>query len=173
CTATRPARSSAAPVAVASSAASGDACTPAPHRTVWARTSSVCPPARTMTTPGRMSVTTVPVRTATPSRRSDRTAPADSLGGAGGQLGRERRQDAVGALQEQHAGAGRVNVAEVVAQRVPRQLGDGAGQFDARRAAADDDEGQQGGPDFRVGGPLRLLERQEDAAEQSGGVLRR
>ena len=40
-------------------------------------------------------------------------------------------------------GGARIDAAEIGGQRLPRDLGDGAGHFDAGGAAADDDEGEQ------------------------------
>ena len=54
-----------------------------------------------------------------------------------------------------------------------RQFGDGAGEFDAGRAGADDDEGQQRGAPCRIGLALGTLERHQDAPAQRGGVLQR
>ena len=54
--------------------------------------------------------------------------------------GWEARQDTIGGLDEQDAGAARIDGAEVAPQRVPRQLGDLAGHLDAGGAGADDDE---------------------------------
>ena len=52
----------------------------------------------------------------------------------------EARQDAIGHLDEQDAGAARIDRPEVTPQRVPRQLGDLAGHLDAGGAGPDDDE---------------------------------
>ena len=61
----------------------------------------------------------------------------------GRQLGRIGGEDAVGCFDEQHVGVGRIDVAEFVAQRVARDLGQRAGQLDAGGAAADDHEVEQ------------------------------
>ena len=62
-------------------------------------------------------------------------------------IGREvvgkARQHARAGLDQHDARLVGVDVAEVRRQRVLRQLGDGAGELDAGRAGADDDEGQQ------------------------------
>ena len=52
-------------------------------------------------------------------------------------------------------------VSNSLPQRVPRDLGERAGQFDAGRTAADDDERQQVPLARRVGLALGLLERQQ------------
>ena len=54
-----------------------------------------------------------------------------------------------------------------------RQVGDGAGHFDAGRAGADDDERQQRRAPRRIGLALGALEGDEDAPPQRGGVLQR
>ena len=61
----------------------------------------------------------------------------------GRQVFGKARQHARTGLDQHDARLVRVDVAEVRRQRVARQLGDGAGEFDAGRAGADDDEGQQ------------------------------
>src|SRR5204862_1139390 len=48
--------------------------------------------------------------------------------------GREAREDAVAALEQDDARGGRVDRAEVLRERVLRDLGEGAGQLDAGRA---------------------------------------
>ena len=57
--------------------------------------------------------------------------------------------------------------------RLARQLGDGAGELDAGRPAADDDEGQQLAAQDRILADLRLLEGGEDAGADLGGVADR
>src|SRR3954462_13932083 len=56
----------------------------------------------------------------------------------------ERREHAVGRLDEQHARVARVDRAEVAPQRVAGQLGDLAGHLDPGRPGADHDERQPG-----------------------------
>ena len=92
-------------------------------------------------------------------------------------IGREivgkARQHARAGLDQHDARLVGVDVAEVGRQRVARQFGDGAGEFDAGRAGADDDEGQQRGAPLRIGLALGALEGDEDAPPQRGGVLER
>ncbi len=59
------------------------------------------------------------------------------------------------------------------AQRVVREFGDGAGEFDAGRSGADNDKGQQRRAPFRIGLALGAFECDQDAAPQRGGVLQR
>ena len=82
-------------------------------------------------------------------------------------------QDLWPRFDEQHARLARIDRAEVPRQRVARQVGDRPGQFDAGRTAADDHEGEQRREPRRVGFALGLLERQEDAAADRGGVFDR
>ena len=136
---TRPARSSSAPRrARRSTAPSGDACTPAAHSTVCAAIRSLAVAARATRAPcaGSTSVTVA--------ARQHRHAQPLQLGRRlRRQLGRVGRQDAVRRLDEQDRGrrAGRCGGSRA-AQRVVGDLGDGAGQLDAGRPAADDDERQ-------------------------------
>ena len=61
-------------------------------------------------------------------------------------IGREivgkSRQHAGACLDQDDAGLVGVDIAEIPRQRVLRQLGDGAGEFDAGRPGADDDESE-------------------------------
>jgi hypothetical protein len=66
-----------------------------------------------------------------------------------------------------------VDVAEVGRQRVLRQFGDGAGEFDAGRAGADNDEGQQRRAPLRIALALGALERDQNPPPQRGGVFQR
>ncbi len=61
--------------------------------------------------------------------------------------------------------------AEVAAHRVAGDLADLAGELDARRAAADDEEGEPGAPSLGVVVGLGGLERREDAAADLDRVL--
>ena len=54
-----------------------------------------------------------------------------------------------------------------------RQFGDGAGEFDAGRAGADDDEGQKRRAPRRIALALGALEGDQNAPPQRGGVLQR
>ncbi len=64
-----------------------------------------------------------------------------------------------------------VDVAEVGRQRVLRQLGNSAGEFDPGRAGADNHKSQQGITPLRIGLALGALERHQNAPPQRGGVL--
>ena len=76
-------------------------------------------------------------------------------------------------LDQDDAGAARIDGAEVGGKRALRKLGDGAGHLDAGRAAADHHEGQQPSPLLGVGLGLGALEGEQDAAAQIGGVVDR
>ena len=92
-------------------------------------------------------------------------------------IGREivgkARQHARSGLDQHDARLVGVDVAEVGRQRVLRQFGDGAGELDAGRAGADDDEGQQRRAPLRIGLALGAFERDQDAPPQRGGVFQR
>jgi hypothetical protein len=79
------------------------------------------------------------------------------------QLRRERRQDAVRLLDQQHATLARVGDPEVARQRVARQLADLPGHLDTRGPGADDDEGEPRRAPRGVLLQLGRLERLEDA----------
>ncbi len=68
-------------------------------------------------------------------------------------------------------GAGRVDDAEVAAQRGVGDLAESAGQLDAGRSAAHDDERQQGPAFLGVRAALGPLERRQDAPSHRRGVL--
>ncbi len=76
-------------------------------------------------------------------------------------------------FDEQHFRRVRIDRAEIPGERVVREVGDRAGQFDARGAGADDHKGQQRLPPYRIGLALGFLERQEDAAANGRSVLDR
>ena len=139
---TRPARSSGTP----SACASGDAATPAAQSTVCAGRRSLRDPASAHVTPSASTpVTTVLVRTSTPRRSSDSARRfAKRLG--------KRAEQVRRALEQHDARRLGPDVPEVLAQRLPRDLGERAGQLDAGRPAADDDEGEQ--PALRVRGSV-------------------
>ena len=84
---------------------------------------------------------------------------------------RESRQQARARLDQHDARRAGIDVAKVMAQRHPRQLGDGAGHLDAGGAAADHDEGEQASPLVGVVCCLGMLEGGEDAAADAGGVV--
>ena len=90
-------------------------------------------------------------------------------------IGREivgkAREYAGAGLDQNDTGLVGVDVAEVGRQRVLRELGDGAREFDAGRAGADNHEGQQRRASQRIGLALGAFEGDQDAAPQRGGVL--
>ena len=90
-----------------------------------------------------------------------------------GQFRYEARQQTRSGLDQHHAGFARVDVAKFVRQSHVCELGDGAREFDARRAAADDDEGEQRAATRRIGLALGALEGQQDAPPDGGCVLQR
>ena len=146
---------------------SGEARTPAAHTTVAATMRSTGPsPACTSTPCSSMPTTRVPSRTSMPRRVIDRRAASRSGAGKAGQHRRAR-------LDDHDARAGRVDGAELVAQRVARDLGQRARQLDAGRPAAHHDEGQQLVAPRRIRLAFRPLERQQHAAADRDGVLQR
>ena len=92
-------------------------------------------------------------------------------------IGREivgkARQHARARLDQHDARLAGVDVAEVRRQRVLRQFRDGAGEFDAGGAGADDDEGQECCPTLRIALALGALEGHQDSPPQRGGILQR
>ncbi len=84
---------------------------------------------------------------------------------------REGRQHTVLALDQQDAGFGRVDVAEIVPQRVVGDFAERPGELDAGWAAADDHEGKPGVAARGVRLALGLFISQQDAAANFGGVL--
>ena len=92
-------------------------------------------------------------------------------------IGREivgkARQHARACLDQHDARLARIDMAEVARQRVLCEIGDGAGEFDAGRAGADDDEGEQRRAPLRIGLALGALEGDEDAPPQRRGVFQR
>ena len=88
-----------------------------------------------------------------------------------GELLVEHAEDAGLPFDEHDAGRTRIDGAEVVAHGESGEFADGAGHFDAGRAAADDHEGEQPGGGFRVGFALGPFERREYAAANLGGVF--
>src|SRR6185503_17522666 len=73
------------------------------------------------------------------------------------------RQDPIGAFYQYHARPGRIDAAELALQRVPRDLRQRAGQLDAGRAAADDDEREASRAPRGIGLALGALEGEQDA----------
>src|SRR5581483_10809560 len=138
-TATRPPRSSAAPLAAASAAANSEATTPAAQTIVRVCTCVLVPsgPLLMIDSPSRPT-TVVPRSTVTPSRSSVCAARDESRGG---KVGRSRSD----------ASATRIDRMEVGRQRVACELGDLARHLDPGGSAAHDHEGEP-----RLA-PLRVL----------------
>ena len=88
-----------------------------------------------------------------------------------GQTLRQGRKHARPGLEQDDARRARIDAAEILGDGVARDLGDGAGHLDAGRAGADDHEREQPPPLGLVVGQFRLLECQQDAAADAGGVL--
>src|SRR5262249_46971553 len=121
----RPARSA----ATLSQVAAGDAATPAAHKMLRAAIRS---PA---TTPSASQcVTALPDRTSTPSRSRACWAEADICSGKPG---------SGPGLDQNNPSVGRIDMAKIVNQGGLRELGDGAGEFHAGRAGADDHKIEQ------------------------------
>ena len=70
---------------------------------------------------------------------------------ARGQVFRKTGKDALLALHQNHARTGRIDVPEILLERVARDLGNRSRHFHAGRTATDDDEGHRG----RLGGFVR------------------
>ena len=157
-TRTRPERSSGTPRVLAS----GEPWTPAAQRTVRAAMS----PASVSTPSASIAVTRVPVRTSTP-RRFELLAGRrrEVLGVAG--------QDPGAGLEEDHPRPGRVEPVELAGQVVAGDLGEGPGQLDAGRPAADDDERGPLATPPRVGLALGRLVGEEDPPADRRRVLDR
>ena len=75
---------------------------------------------------------------------------------------------------EQHDARGlRMDAAEVVAQRLPRDFGERAREFHAGRPAADDDERQQAPLRLRIGLALGGFKRQQHAPPHLQRIVQR
>ena len=66
-----------------------------------------------------------------------------------------------------------MDAAEVLAQRLPRDLGERAGELDAGRPGADDHEREQTALLVGIGLPLRRLERQQHAPPHLERIVER
>ena len=142
-------------------APSGDAATPAAHRIVSASIANV---RRLHARRSRRRVTGVLVRTSTPRRcRSRARGLAQRLG--------ERREHVRPGLEQDDAGRARIEMAEIPRERLPRDLGECAGQLDAGRPSADDDERELRLPANRIRLALGAFERHEHAATDLQRVL--
>ena len=91
--------------------------------------------------------------------------------GAPAELLAEGGQHVGGGVEQDDAGGGGVDAAEVAAQGAAGELGDLPGHLHAGGAGADDDEGQQPVDLGLVLGELGQLEGAEDAAAQLEGVV--
>ena len=78
-----------------------------------------------------------------------------------GEIGRKGREHALRTLDQQDRRIGRIDVAEVAAQRVVRDLAQSARQFHTGGSAADDDEGEPRLPRRRIDLPLGRLESEQ------------
>ena len=76
-------------------------------------------------------------------------------------------------VEQQHPDGGRIDVAELAAQRARRQLADLPGQLHTRRAGADDDDREPTVALDRVGRRLGHLEGAEEAPAELQGVVDR
>ena len=91
--------------------------------------------------------------------------------GLGGEVFGVGGQDARRTFEQQHAGFGRVDVAEVVAHIKLSDVGDGSGQLDAGGSAADDDEIERRVPAVFDHLAFGQFEGQQDTAANFGGVF--
>jgi hypothetical protein len=90
-----------------------------------------------------------------------------------GQLRWIRAEHPIAALEQHHLDLGRIDRAEVVGQRVEADLAERAGQLDARRATADDDERQPLALRDRIRLALGRFVRGEDPLADLEGVVDR
>ena len=88
-----------------------------------------------------------------------------------GELGRIGGQHAIAPFDQDDAGLGRIDLAEVTGEGLPGDLRERPGQLDPRRTAADHHERQVGPTLRRVVHPLGDLEGREDPAADLQGVL--
>ena len=134
-TAMRPARSVSAPVASASVAASGDACTPAAQTTVRAAMRSVPSFVSTSTPRPSTLVTRAFIRSSTP--RS-----LELAGGARRQPVAEGRERLLAAVDEHDPHRRGIERAELAAQAAGGELADLPGELDSGGTGAHDDDGE-------------------------------
>ena len=163
----RPDRSVGAPVASATFRTKLDARMPAAHSTVRAGIVSVAPSGPT-------------TRTLSSSMSDDARPGPDldpemlelALRGRGA-VGRIGRQDPVHRLDQDDPRLARADRPEVAPERVVGDLTEGAGQLDAGRSAADQDERHPGAPSLGLGLALGGLEGDQDPPPDLGRVLER
>ena len=108
--------------------------------------------------------TGVPVSTCTP-------MPLERDARDRAELLREGRQHARPGLDQHHPRRSGVDPAEIPRHGVAGEFGHGAGQLDAGRAAADDDEGEQAAALLGIGRDLGALEGEQQPAADVGRVL--
>ena len=133
-TAMRPARSTSAPLASASLAASGDAWTPAAQIVVWASIRDLLPSALG-------HVDAEGVDTHDPGAHPQLDAEAlQLLRRLAGEPVAERGQRLLAAVEQEHSHRGRIERAELALEAADRQLAHLPGQLDPGRAGADDDD---------------------------------
>ncbi len=102
----------------------------------------------------------------------DFDAEATELGfGFGGEIRGIRSQHARAAIEQHHAALGGIDVPEIVTHVELRNVADGAGEFDASRPAADDDEIERRMPALLQHLPLGQLEGQQHATANFGGIF--
>ena len=99
--------------------------------------------------------------------------PTERLAGAIGQGGGVTRQQLTASLEQDHRRRSRVDPTKIAAEGILPNLGEGTRDFHSRRAAADDDEGEQCAPLFDVRFPLRRFEGQQDAPADILRIVRR
>ena len=83
------------------------------------------------------------------------------------------RQDVVRALDQNHAGVTRINLAEIADHHPLGQIAQRPGQLHAGGSAANDDKGQQLSAQRRIAGFLRFLEGAEQPVAHFQGVFHR
>ena len=144
---------------------SGDARTPAAHNTVRVRIISfAAPPLRNVTASASIPIHERPFAVRTPSSLSCASAFGERSAGKAWPE-RDRRP------REAESATGRIDVAKIVAQRVPGNLSESARQLDAGRSAAHDHEVEPFAANLRIRLALGVLECQQHATPNLGGVL--
>ena len=95
------------------------------------------------------------------------------LFGLGGEVFGVGCEHARTCIKNQHAALGRVDVPEVMAHVVLRDVDDGSGELDAGGAAADDDKVERGMPAVLLHLAFGKFKCQEDAAADFSGIFYR
>ncbi len=91
-------------------------------------------------------------------------APGELIGGASRKLRHVAAQHPVAGIDQDDPGLARINGAEIAAERFAGDLAERSRQLHAGRAAADNDEGEQRRPLFRVSFPFGGFEGEKDLA---------